>query len=613
MSAVRLSCNICPKKPQFCDISHLLTHVASKGHLSHYFKLQVRSRQEPAIRAQLDAYDEWYDDNHLEKLLSERMVLKESKKAIKRQGLGSQPQVRPTAPRPPLRLSRRLSKPMRSGDVLDPQLTRAHVKFEQPRSTHHLTPSLDPGSRHRAHMPRMGDPSAVSNHEQGLRDAHRTWAGNNDDTEDIRPPLRQRSSMSYPDPTTITHLPSTLPSDPLSPQFGKPDNGSSPRSSPYKYPLHEDGNAIKEDTKLKGVLWPGMSLFDSASPEARRKRNQRKDSCVLDQMSHDSAMIEAIESIYFLDGTLKKHRPITGNVESSPLREESPFLQESPIPKRRRARVPSMVLKDLPPNIPQIQKASVRGRKAQSKESLGHLSTQPISILSLTEDKSRMRYNTPQDVFGLADDDEIEWGLTYRYDDLTSKRSFVVFNDETEDEQQEQLEAPGVSEPALRRCPFLQVGTRPLPSTCGPCSTTDIMEGPRPQVSQYHAQRLPEPSGRGDQENILPTINHDGQIDSMNRLLHGQRSTQRYFSIYGTDPPQFFDALPSHMDFGVFGPSRTYGSTANPLNLNLQRHHVQSNHRISRPSTPDTVRSETSDQRQIRSYRFTDEEYYQAN
>ena len=613
MSTIRLSCNICPKKPQFCDISHLLTHVASKGHLSHYFKLQVRSRQEPAIRAQLDAYDEWYDDNHLERLLSERMVLKESKKANKRQGPRSQPRARPIVPPPPLHLPRRRSKLTRSEDILDPQLTGAHVKLERPMMTHHLSPELDPGSRHRAYVPRMGSVSSIGNYGEGLHNSHGTFAGSDDDMEDIRPTLREMSSMSYPDPSIITHLPSALHADPWSPQLRKSDNGSSPRSSPYKYPLHED-DVFKEDTKLKGVFWPGMSLFDSASPEARRKRNQRKNSCVLDQMSHDSAMIEAIESIYFLDGTLKKHRPITGMVESSPLKEDSPFVEESPIPKRHRSKVSNAALRDLPTNAPKnvsrTQKLGVGRRKDHVKESLGHLYTLAESAVDSIDFKPETRQTTPQDIFGVADDNNIERGLTYGHDGLRKKRGFVVYNDEPEDEQQEQPGPQRVNEPVLRQYPLEQVGTRAPPSVSEFRNTIGVMNSRRPELSQYHPWRLSQPSGRGNQENMPPIMDHNGRIDSESRPLHGQRSTQRYFSICGTQPPQLFDALPSHMDFGPFGPSRIYGSTANPLNLSLQRHHIQSNPGISRASTPDTVRSEMSDQKQIRSYRFIDEEYY---
>ena len=81
MAQIPLNCTICPKKPKFSDISHLLTHIGSKGHLAHYHKLQVKSHQEPQARYDLAAYDHWYAFYGLPQLLSERMLSKESKKA----------------------------------------------------------------------------------------------------------------------------------------------------------------------------------------------------------------------------------------------------------------------------------------------------------------------------------------------------------------------------------------------------------------------------------------------------------------------------------------------------------------------------------------------------
>lgn len=37
-------------------------------------------------------------------------------------------------------------------------------------------------------------------------------------------------------------------------------------------------------TKLKGIVWPGMGIFDAATSEQKRMRNQKKDSSVLQNM-----------------------------------------------------------------------------------------------------------------------------------------------------------------------------------------------------------------------------------------------------------------------------------------------------------------------------------------
>lgn len=77
---IPLLCNICPKKPNFSDVSHLLTHIASKGHLSNYYKVKVRSSNEEASRRIIDTYDRWYADWNIEELMSDRMNEKDKRR-----------------------------------------------------------------------------------------------------------------------------------------------------------------------------------------------------------------------------------------------------------------------------------------------------------------------------------------------------------------------------------------------------------------------------------------------------------------------------------------------------------------------------------------------------
>lgn len=96
-----------------------------------------------------------------------------------------------------------------------------------------------------------------------------------------------------------------------------------------------------EASKLKGVIWPGMDLFDAASFEAKRKRNQKKDGSVLKQMEITSELIEPYEIIYSSGGTKIKERFIDGNVDSSsPLRGETP-VPKPQVPKRRQPLAPA--------------------------------------------------------------------------------------------------------------------------------------------------------------------------------------------------------------------------------------------------------------------------------
>lgn len=82
------------------------------------------------------------------------------------------------------------------------------------------------------------------------------------------------------------------------------------RSTTKKKSKNED--KVPDSAQLKGALWPGMDLFDSATPEMKRMRNQRKDSNVMRQMKAKSAEIEPAEISYFADGEFRASRDIFG-------------------------------------------------------------------------------------------------------------------------------------------------------------------------------------------------------------------------------------------------------------------------------------------------------------
>lgn len=82
-SSVPLLCSLCPKSPNFSDISHLLTHISSKSHLATLFKLKIRSQAEQDAKDQLDTYELWYSVNNLDALLSDRLATKDKKKRNK--------------------------------------------------------------------------------------------------------------------------------------------------------------------------------------------------------------------------------------------------------------------------------------------------------------------------------------------------------------------------------------------------------------------------------------------------------------------------------------------------------------------------------------------------
>lgn len=105
-----------------------------------------------------------------------------------------------------------------------------------------------------------------------------------------------------------------------------------------------DKERADEISRLKGVLWPGMDIFDSATEQMKRKRNQKKDESVLKMMERTSMGVEPTELVFSPTGILRKQRVISGNVEDS-----SPLKGETPIPKKRATR-PKRVFAQMDPN-----------------------------------------------------------------------------------------------------------------------------------------------------------------------------------------------------------------------------------------------------------------------
>ncbi|KAF7515345.1 hypothetical protein G7054_g14618 [Neopestalotiopsis clavispora] len=69
---IPLICTICPKTSKFSDVSHLLTHIASKGHLSNMFKLDIAKVADADAQRRLDEYQAWFDQHNIRGLLQDR-------------------------------------------------------------------------------------------------------------------------------------------------------------------------------------------------------------------------------------------------------------------------------------------------------------------------------------------------------------------------------------------------------------------------------------------------------------------------------------------------------------------------------------------------------------
>lgn len=74
-------------------------------------------------------------------------------------------------------------------------------------------------------------------------------------------------------------------------------------------------------SKLKGTIYPGMGLFDAATPLQKRKRNQKKHASVVRNMEITSASIGQEEEVW--DITMSEVTR-TRNVYDSPSIDGSP-------------------------------------------------------------------------------------------------------------------------------------------------------------------------------------------------------------------------------------------------------------------------------------------------
>ena len=63
-------------------------------------------------------------------------------------------------------------------------------------------------------------------------------------------------------------------------------------------------------SRLKGVIWPGMDLFDSATPDQKKMRNQRKGISAIDHLKLTSQAITATETVWGPEGEVRKERDI---------------------------------------------------------------------------------------------------------------------------------------------------------------------------------------------------------------------------------------------------------------------------------------------------------------
>ncbi|GAB7357230.1 hypothetical protein MBLNU459_g8210t1 [Dothideomycetes sp. NU459] len=399
-SNIPLHCNICPKKPDFSDVSHLLTHIASKGHLSTYYKVKVRSATEEECRRLIEGYDIWYARWNIEDLMSVRLNLKEKRKSRRRTSAvpGTSDFVNicmkfwkyPWKPLTRHRIAGHLLQPVVPATPtfpkslhlynhpVDPRLAQHSIKTEAiSRSVTPLNvPFVDPSHLHTYSYapPMLMWPASP----------YLTMVSKHEDVEDLS------SEASFAQPRRASRNRVNDSASLLDGEAGAGADDGPLQDSPVGGP-----------DKLKGIFWPGMDMFDSAPPEQRRRRNQKKATSVVQQLEAVSQDIEPTELIFTADGEFRKERPITGQPDP----EASPISGEESPPKSKKAkRAPrKKALAEKEPNT-----AGRTSRKRQRR-------------------KAERDNTNSRAIRTAAEEDD---GLTYRVQKSKRKKGLAVYRDE---------------------------------------------------------------------------------------------------------------------------------------------------------------------------------------
>ncbi|PYI10595.1 hypothetical protein BO78DRAFT_414676 [Aspergillus sclerotiicarbonarius CBS 121057] len=552
MDAAALLCNICPKRPTFSDVSHLLTHISSKAHLSHYFKLQVRSHQEQQAVTLLREYDRWYKANNLAKLLSDRMSSKEARRKKTHEKLNTEREAehRTTGPLSTACLSPQNPLP----DYLDPRLSHSYVISDsEPGNTtasHASSHAVLAGSSYYLSDTYTGlEPSltSTSSPKQPLHPAPSIWKQEPPRNEDTSAQATLYWSETLGNETDVVPQPSNQYN--CDPFIDDNDNDS------VDFPTNSEMDKERADeiARLKGVLWPGMDIFDSATEQMRRRRNQKKDESILKMMEKTSLCVEPTELVFSPTGILRKQRVISGNVEDS-----SPLKGETPIPKRRANR-PKRVLSQVDPNIHRGQDRKRNRRTTKRIENTMNeaIDERNIPLLRASLGPQRPRY-------GSHGDDMDEFAMSFKDNKLKPRTGFTVFRD-----LPNQYNAGSIDH-CRGDGSHSAASASPHPIFLLRDFTTSA--DAYPLSPGNHASTLTERvlGMSMDKENIEPLLDVRGRVDPLVDW-HSPSLTGHLTSDIGY-PPQYFFGDAHSVGFSPFDSQENpAGYSFNPLTVSLPR------------------------------------------
>lgn len=293
-SQIPLVCFACTDEPRFSDLSHLLTHVGSKSHLSQVFELRIAGMTDEESAQRSRKFELWNSTYHIDRLVWQRREARGEKGDRSRRR--SQPARETPIGRVTSRGNRggRGSRGGRSGTVSYSHHTiryQFNCISQSTRSRARRTNQVEQSKF---------EPEETMNFGIGYNDGSpiHSWANS---FSTLMPHSAHLQGMV---PQSDFEQPGD---EPGSPKYSSSETGSS-------FPSNmTESTEINEDTAvpaLKGTRFPGMGLFDAAEEAQRRKRNQKKDPAVLQKLEVNSAMITTQEEVYNFDFELLRTRDV---------------------------------------------------------------------------------------------------------------------------------------------------------------------------------------------------------------------------------------------------------------------------------------------------------------
>ncbi|KAK6842016.1 hypothetical protein PG987_002876 [Apiospora arundinis] len=359
-SSIPLTCFICPSNPHFSDISHLLTHISSKGHLQNKFKMDIDKKTDQGAARKMQQFDSWYDKNGIEDLLRARSDAREQKQRTgqnKNSGSLTNNKVKASDSHASIGTTKR-GRGGRSNKIVHPK----------PR-TNNIKPEIEEAN------------AAVADAMPVDYDLPWTYWLPSQDSQAFGQPS-YHGGYGFP--------PSRMANGPDYSQYGHMvDEEEDDDFSHYQASSDEDGDADDDDNvssfpsdntadtsiigipdlpegltaedahnaKFKKGEWlEGMDVFDAASQEDRRKRNQKKDPSVLARMQKNSRLVSQTEIVCDLQFNKQRER----NVYDEPSIDGSG--DEKKVSRTGRVRKPRLV------KAPRAKSPKPRGKQLKATQ-----------------------------------------------------------------------------------------------------------------------------------------------------------------------------------------------------------------------------------------------------